>query len=211
MFAAERDQPPTGPEIEQRSHAIIDRRLARCAWPDAATRSVVRRVIHANADFSFAESLRIHPEAVSRGVAALRAGSPVICDVQMVRQGITKCGPQALCAIREPAVAELAKANGTTRSAAAMEHFRDRLDGAVVAVGNAPTALWKLIAMAHEENGPRPALVVGMPVGFVGALESKLALTRSDLCYITNVSPRGGSPAAAAVMNALGLLASSSE
>lgn len=207
LFADNRDQPATGPEIERRSHAIIDKRLARSVWTDDASRAIVRRVVHATADVSFAASMRIHPEAIARGTRALQEGRPVICDVGMVRRGITRYTGETLCAIQEATVAESARANGTTRAAAAMEFLRERLDGAVVAVGNAPTALWKLMAMAKEQGAPSPALVIGLPVGFVGALESKMALTRSDLCYITNVSPRGGSPAAAAAMNALSILA----
>jgi precorrin-8X/cobalt-precorrin-8 methylmutase len=206
-FAMDRRQPSTGLEIERRSHTIIDSCLTRSRWAEHPARSIVRRVIHSTADVSFADHMRIHPEAVSQGVAALRAGKPVICDVRMVMQGITRYGGEKLCAVHDPAVAELARSRHTTRSAAAMEFLRDSLDGAVVAVGNAPTALWQLIADSRTEGAPRPAVVVGMPVGFVGALEAKMALVESDLVYITNISPRGGSPVAAAAVNALSLIA----
>ncbi|MHB8767195.1 MAG: precorrin-8X methylmutase [Deferrisomatales bacterium] len=197
--------PETGPEIEALSHRIIDRRLARAGLPPGEA-AVVRRVVHATADFSFAETLWFHPEAVARGVEALRAKAPVVCDVQMLAHGVTRAASEVLCAIGDPDVAEAARRHGTTRAAAAMAKLAPRLEGAVVAVGNAPTALWKLMEMARR-GGPRPALIVGLPVGFVGARESKLALIASGLVSIANTSPRGGSPVAAAAVNALALLA----
>lgn len=205
FFDAGKSLPVTGEGIEKLSHTIIDRRLAQEGLAPGE-HAVYRRIIHSTADFSFIESVRIHPEAVQRGVAALRAGRPVICDVNMLKAGITKTAGEVLCAISDPAVVKLAQAQGSTRATAAMEFLAERLDGAIVAVGNAPTALWKLMEMARN-HGPRPALVVGLPVGFVGAHESKAALAASDLVYITNLSPRGGSPAAAAAVNALALLA----
>ena len=123
----------------------------------------------------------------------------------MLQAGMTKIRSEILCAIDRPEVAALARAKGCTRAAAAMELLAPQLDGAIVAIGNAPTALWKVMELARS-GGPRPALVVGLPVGFVGARESKLALLESDLCYITNTSPRGGSPVAAAAVNALATL-----
>ena len=137
--------------------------------------------------------MRIHPQAVERGRAALAAGKPILCDVKMLQAGMTKVRGEILCAIDRPEVAALARTKGCTRAAAAMELLAPHLEGAIVAIGNAPTALWKVMEMARS-GGPRPALVVGLPVGFVGARESKLALWESDLCSITNISPRGGSP-----------------
>lgn len=200
--------PTRGEAIERRSHEIIDRQLdglGRFAGIDPAHRAIIRRVIHATADFSFAGSMRIHPQAVRAGLAAMDAGKPIICDVNMLACGVTRTRCEVLCAIGAPAVAERANQRGITRAAAAMEVLADRIEGAVVAVGNAPTALWKIMELAAA-GGPRPALVVGLPVGFVGARESKLALIESGLCYITNTSPRGGSPVAAAAVNALALL-----
>jgi precorrin-8X/cobalt-precorrin-8 methylmutase len=211
LFAGERDQPSTGAEIEKRSHAIIDRRLDSEPGLDTGTRAVMRRIIHAGADFSFATSLRFHPRAIERAVAALRQRRPVICDVHMVRQGFTKYDGPVLCAIDAGPVAAAAQTQGTTRAAAAIERLQAQLEGAIVAVGNAPTALWKVMELAQRPGGPQPAVVIGLPVGFVGALESKLALARSGLCYITNLSPRGGSPTAAAALNALALLAATSD
>jgi precorrin-8X/cobalt-precorrin-8 methylmutase len=197
--------PEDGPGIERRSHEIIDRQLGPDDGQAAAHRAILRRIIHATADFSYARSLRIHPDAVGRALAAMEAGKPIICDVRMLQAGITRSRAEVLCAVGEARTAELAARTGQTRSAAAMEILADRLDGAIVAVGNAPTALLKVMQM-HASGGPTPALVVGLPVGFVGALESKTALMGSGLCYITNASPRGGSPVAAAAINALALL-----
>ena len=191
--------------IERRSYEIIDRQLGEGGPADPAARQIIRRVVHATADISFARTLRIHPEAVERGRAALAANKPVICDVRMLQAGVTKIRGDVLCAIDQTEVAAVAKAKSCTRAAAAMELLAPKWDGAIVAIGNAPTALWKVIELARN-GGPRPAVVVGLPVGFVGARESKLALLESDLCYITNTSPRGGSPVAAAAVNALAML-----
>jgi len=191
--------------IERRSYEIIDRQLGDWGSTDPDARRSIRRVVHATADISFARTLRIHPQAVERGRAALAAGKPIICDVKMLQVGMTKIRGEILCAIGRPEAATLAQAQGGTRAAAAMELLAPQLEGAIVAIGNAPTALWKIMELARQ-GGPRPALVVGLPVGLVGARESKQALLESDLCYITNVGPRGGSPVAAAAVNALAML-----
>ena len=196
--------PTEGLAIEQRSYEIIERQIGSSLPADPVERAVVRRVTHATADLSFARSLRFHPRAGSAGLAALAAGKPVICDVKMLQAGITRHRGETLCAIGDPDVIRLAQERKCTRATAAMEKLSDKFDGAVVAVGNAPTALWKIMDMA-KQGGPKPALVVGVPVGFVGALESKLALVESGLTYIANLSPRGGSPVAAAVVNALAI------
>jgi precorrin-8X/cobalt-precorrin-8 methylmutase len=195
-------QPVAPDDIEQRSFQIIDAQLGPVLPIDPTAAAIVRRVVHATADISFARSMRIHPEAASRGKAALATGRPIVCDVRMLVAGITRVRNEVLCAIDNPQVAQLAKEAKSTRAAAAMEFLADRLDGAIIAIGNAPTALWKILEIV-KRGGPRPALVVGLPVGFVGAAESKQALLESDLCYITNVGPRGGSPVAAAALNAI--------
>ncbi len=197
--------PTDGKSIERKSFQIIDAQLGG-KISDLAAKAVVRRVIHATADFSFSRTLRIHPKAIERGVAAIRGGKPIICDVKMLQAGITRVGGEVLCGISDEDVKRIALAKGCTRAAAAMEKFAERLEGSIVAVGNAPTALWALLDMVRR-GGPRPTLVVGLPVGFVGARESKLALMESDLCYISNVGYRGGSPVAAAAVNALAGLA----
>ena len=196
--------PTEGLAIEQRSYEIIESQIGSSLPADQVERAVVRRVTHATADFSFARSLRFHPRAVSDGLAALAAGKPVICDVRMLQAGVTRHRGETLCAIGDAEVVRLARERKCTRAAAAMERLSDRFDGAVVAVGNAPTALWKIMEIA-KQGGPKPALVVGVPVGFVGALDSKVALMESGLTYIVNLSPRGGSPVAAAVVNALAI------
>lgn len=197
--------PVLGADIEARSHAIIDELLAGTD-AGAAASPIARRIVHATADVSFAESLRIHPDALLRGMEAIRAGRPILCDVRMVQMGITRTPCEVLCEIGRDEVVASARAGQSTRAAAAMEWLADRMDGAIVAIGNAPTALWKVLELA-ETGRAVPAVVVGLPVGFVGAAESKQALLESDLCYVTNVGPRGGSPVAAAAVNALAILA----
>ena len=203
-YADPTEPPGDAAGIERRSFEIIDRQLA--GWPpaDEGARSVIRRVVHATADVSFARTLRIHPEAVSRGRAALAERRLIVCDVKMLQAGITRTQSEVLSTIDWDEAALRAKQRSMTRAAAAMEIVGPRLEGSIVAVGNAPTALVKVIELART-GGPRPALVVGLPVGLVGARESKLALMASDLCYITNTTSRGGSPVAAAVINALAL------
>ena len=193
--------PATGPEIAELSNAIIDRRL-ESENIDEDAKIVIRRIIHSTADFSFAQSVRIHPDAIAAGIEALESGKLIICDVNMVKAGVTAITGDAICRIKDPEIIEMAKANGTTRAAAAIESLTDQLEGSIVVIGNAPTALFKVMEIAAN-GGPKPALVIGLPVGFVGARESKLALIESGLCYITNTTFRGGSPVAAAAMNAV--------
>jgi precorrin-8X/cobalt-precorrin-8 methylmutase len=153
-------------------------------------------------DLAFSSSV------VADARAALRAGAPVLCDVSMVASGVTRgrlpADNEVLCTLSDPSVPALAAKLGTTRSAAAMELWRERLDGAVVAVGNAPTALFRLLEMI-EAGAPRPAAVIGVPVGFVGAAESKEALAAhpSGLEYLVVRGRRGGSAMAAAAINAI--------
>jgi precorrin-8X/cobalt-precorrin-8 methylmutase len=205
LVADEASLPTDGRAIEERSYQIIARQLQGREVADPAAGQIIRRIIHATADVSFARTLAIDAHAVERGQAALAAGKPILCDVRMVQAGITKTRNEVACLIDDEEVRAMARQNGITRAAAAMEKFVPRLEGAIVAVGNAPTALWRVMEIARR-GGPRPALVVGIPVGFVGARESKLALIRSGLCYITNTSARGGSPVVAAAVNALAML-----
>jgi precorrin-8X/cobalt-precorrin-8 methylmutase len=204
-LAARQDLPAEGGAIETRSYQLIDRQLADWGGADPTARQVLRRVVHATADIGFARTLRIHPQAVERGRAALQSRRPIVCDVRMLQAGMTRVPCEVLCAIDREEIAVRARASGSTRAAAAMELLAPHWDGGIVAIGNAPTALWKVLELARQ-GGPRPALVVGLPVGFVGAREAKAALAASDLCYITNVGPRGGSPVAAAAVNALAAL-----
>jgi precorrin-8X/cobalt-precorrin-8 methylmutase len=190
--------------IEAESHRILSQRVDLSHLPrDVAV--VVARVVHATADLDFAHSLVLDQEAVAAGVAALRARAPVMADVEMVRAGIT--GAPALCYL-DAVTAE--QAAPLTRSAAAMGMAAARHpEGAVVVVGCAPTALAQVVRLAAQGR-LRPALVVGLPVGFVGAAEAKEELRASRLPSISNVGEKGGSGAAAAVVNALARLAATS-
>ena len=177
--------------IEQESFAILRRRvdLSHLA---PLSRAVVERVVHASADLSYVDDLVTDEAALVRGQAALAAGAPVVADVQMVAAGITR--RTAVCRL-----ADARSSDGLTRSAAAVRlAFTQVGPGAVWVVGCAPTALFELLALEVD-----PALVVGLPVGFVGAAESKLALRESGLPAVSNVSEKGGSAVAAAALNAL--------
>lgn len=191
--------------IEQESYAILRARLAEQypsaqAWPPLA-RAILERVVHASADLEYATDLVLPDEAVlAEAAAALRAGAPIVADVAMVAAGIT--ARSAVCRISDPRAAQLAGAAGITRSAAALRlAAAEAGPGAVYVIGCAPTALFELIEHAGEFE---PRLVIGLPVGFVGAVESKAALReRADLPSVSNVSGKGGSAVAAAAVNAL--------
>jgi len=173
-------------------------------------RTVVVRVVHATGDPSLAAQLVFSPAAATRGIAALQAQASVFCDVNMVRAGLApslrRLGIEPRCLVEAPETVALAAAEGITRGAAAMRVARPELDGAIVVVGNAPTALAEIVRLGRED-GARPALVVGVPVGFVAAAESKAVLAESDLPYVTLPGLRGGSPIAVAIVNALARLA----
>jgi precorrin-8X/cobalt-precorrin-8 methylmutase len=201
-------------EIELRSMAIIDGLLPDGPWT-AGERAVVKRLVHTSGDPSLATAVRFQRGAVDAGVEALRAGVSVFTDTHMVRIGVNAGRVRALggdveCLIADDDVAAEAARTGRTRAACAMRTLGARLDGAVVALGNAPTALREVLALAVE-GVARPALVIGMPVGFVDAAESKQALVQSDLTSITIEGTRGGSPLAAATVNALLRLVESAE
>jgi precorrin-8X/cobalt-precorrin-8 methylmutase len=196
-------------DIEKRSFDIIDEKLLQKGYAHGEY-LIVRRIVHATADFEFADLMRLHPDAVEKGVAAIRAGKPVICDARMLQAGLTRLAGRVLCAIDDDDVRQTAKSTGMTRAATAMEKLSPHFDGAIIGIGNAPTALFKVMELIKTQ-GVKPALIVGIPVGFVGAAESKEALLESGLCYITNVGPRGGSPIVASAVNALTLLAESNE
>jgi precorrin-8X/cobalt-precorrin-8 methylmutase len=196
---------PAGQRIEDESFTIIEREVG--PHPHRGTDwIVVRRVVHATADLEFARTLELHPRAVEAGVAALRAGAPVLGDSRMVAAGLPRLGIR--CFIGDPDVDAAARAGGTTRAVEAMRKAArlGLLRGAVVAVGNAPTALAEVQRLVEEE-GERPALVVGVPVGFVGAAESKEAARRLSVPWIVARGRKGGSAAAVAILNALAILA----
>ena len=175
-------------------------RFPQAAARPPLARAVLERVVHASADLEYAEDLVLPEEPVlEKAVAALQEGAPVVADVAMVAAGITT--RQALCRITDPRAAELSKVAGITRSAAALRLAAEEAGpGAVYVVGCAPTALFELIEQAETY---RPLLVLGLPVGFVGAVESKQALRESGLPAVSNVSGKGGSAVAAAALNAL--------
>ncbi len=200
-----------GARIAARSFEIVRRELARrglCASPPLD--AVVERVVHSTADFEYAALMRASPGAVEAGVAALRQGSPVVADVNMVRVGINArqvaaLGGKVVCFVSAPGVEELARREGITRSAAGIRRAAELglVDGGLVVVGNAPTALEEVIRLVQDE-GCRPALIVGVPVGFVGAAESKAALAALETVpWITVEGVKGGSAVAVAVVNAL--------
>jgi precorrin-8X/cobalt-precorrin-8 methylmutase len=182
--------------IEAESYTIL-RSLVDTRGLLPYTRAVTERVIHASADLEYAADLVCDEDALRAGAEALAAGAPLVVDARMVAAGVT--GYDALCLVTEAETAALADRAGLTRSAAAFHLAFERVGpGAVWAVGNAPTALFALLAGDYA-----PALVVGLPVGFVGAVESKAALRASSLPAVSNVSAKGGSAVAAATVNAL--------
>lgn len=197
-------------DIERTSLSIITAELeALGLTPPPEQAAVVKRVIHTTADFDYAKNLRFTPDAVARATQALRGGV-IVTDTNMALAGITKPGlarldAQALCYMADPAVAETARQAGTTRAVAAMHRAAAEHPGAVLAVGNAPTAL--LTIADQIEAGLRPALVIGVPVGFVNVVESKQRLLEvclsHDVPAIVALGRKGGSNVAAAICNAL--------
>ncbi len=204
-------QPRLPKEIELESFRRIDAAVGAHVFPPEIW-SVVRRMIHTTADLDYLQAVRVHPRAVAAGVEALRRGRPVGTDTRMLLAGIStgrldRLGVEAFCLMDDPEVAGEAARRGTTRAAVAMERALPRLAGGIVAIGNAPTALRRLLELLAA-GSPPPALVVGLPVGFVNAAESKEALTRQNYCpYITALGPKGGSAVAAGALNALALMA----
>ncbi len=194
-------------EIENKSMEIIAPYLKELYLDEEETR-VYSRIIHAAGDVEYAPLIRIHPQAIAAMQQALTAGCNIYTDVEMVRTGINKrklaqFGGEVKCLIADAAVAAMAREHKITRSMAAMRTFGHAMDGAVVAIGNAPTALYEVLRLAAEE-GVRPAAIIGIPVGFVGAADSKVQLAANrDIPYITVAGTKGGSPIAAAAVNAI--------
>jgi precorrin-8X/cobalt-precorrin-8 methylmutase len=196
-----------GATIYRRSFAII-RAEARLGRFDAGDEKVAVRIIHASGMVDVADDIVFTSGFSAAAGAALRAGAPVFCDAQMVAHGITRARLPAanavVCTLSDPRVPALASALGTTRTAAAVELWRERLAGSVVVIGNAPTALFRLLEILQEPGVTPPAAVIGIPVGFVGAAESKEALVESGLVPSVIVrGRRGGSAMAAAALNAV--------
>ncbi len=193
--------------IENRSMEIIRPYLEKLNLSEPE-RLVYSRMIHAAGDPDYANHVALHPQAIADALAAIERGASIYCDVEMVRTGINrrqlaKFGGSVHCLIGDEAVAREAKQLGITRSMVAMRTFGRQLDGNIVAIGNAPTALFEVLRLMKEE-GVRPACIIGIPVGFVGAAESKEALIAESLVpYITVRGNKGGSPIAASVVNAI--------
>jgi len=196
--------------IESESFGIIEKYFGGKNIP-SATRDIVRRVIHATADFNYLPGLVFHPKAVKAGIRAINAGKPIIVDVNMVKAGVNKnisaeFGVKVICSVDDKGVIRHSSRLGATRTALAMRRSAKLMDGAIVAVGNAPTALFEICDLV-ESDLAKPALIIGVPVGFVGAVESKKKLRTLTVPYITNRSRRGGSAVAVAITNALLILA----
>ena len=194
-----------GAEIYRRSFAIIRAEADLGRFPDDVARVVVR-MIHACGMTDLPADVGYSDGVVRAARAALLGGAPVLCDAQMVASGITRrrlpAGNDVVCTLDDPAVPGLAKRLGTTRSAAALDLWGPRLSGAVVAIGNAPTALFRLLELVADGAG-KPAAVLGIPVGFVGAAESKQALASSGLEYLAVHGRRVGSAVTVAAVNAV--------
>ncbi len=206
-------------EIEAESFRIIERELGQHDFkPDSF--AIVRRVIHATGDFSFANSLMLHPQAISSGIDAIMRGKDILVDVNMAAAGINKkhlekWGGRVICGVSDPETAMLAAQKGMTRSEAAIERLLAENIG-IVAIGNAPTALLKLMELmegfsVNQTAGSIPSLVIGVPVGFVNAAESKDILVTRAYPFITCLGRKGGTPVAVAIINALLKLAETAE
>ena len=197
-----------GQSIEDKSMEIIEQELGTHHYsPDEWT--IVKRVIHSTADFDFAKSNKIifHAQAIESGINALKNGCNIVVDVNGVigllnKDNLGKFGNKTICSISDPQVVDEAKRLNKTRAQTAMRIGAKDIDGGVVAIGNAPTALQEIIQMARE-GVTKPALVIGIPVGFVCAAESKEELASTQIPHITNIGRKGGSPCASAILNAL--------
>ena len=201
-------QTEKGQSIEDESMLIIEKEIgnhdyAELEWP------IVRRVIHATADFDFADKNKIifHKNAIQSGLDALKNGKSIVVDVNGVLGGFNKKNPtdfgnKLICNISAPEIMAEAKKLGKTRAETSMRMAADEINGGIVVIGNAPTALLEVIKMVRE-NKVTPALVVGVPVGFVSSAESKEELATLDVPFITNIGRKGGSPCASSIVNAL--------
>ena len=194
-----------GAEIYRRSFATIRAEADLTRFPADVSRVVVR-MIHACGMVDLAADVAYSPDVIVKAQAALQAGAPILCDAQMVAIGITRtrlpAGNEVICTLSDPAVVQIARRIGNTRSAAAIDLWLDRLDGSVVAIGNAPTTLFRLLDLIAD-GAPRPAAIIGVPVGFIGAAESKQALAATSLEHLVVHGRRGGSAMAVAAVNAI--------
>ncbi|GGH66923.1 precorrin-8X/cobalt-precorrin-8 methylmutase [Paenibacillus sp. JGP012] len=197
-------------EIEGKSFEMITEELGEHPFTEEQY-PVVQRVIHASADFELGRSMVFHPDAIQAGIAALRAGQSVIADVQMIQAGVSKdrirgFGGDVHVHISDPDVMEEAKRLNTTRAIISTRKATQMYEGGIYAIGNAPTALLELIRLVKEGEA-KPGLIIGMPVGFVSAAESKDELRKLDIPFITNIGRKGGSTIVVAALNAISLMA----
>ncbi|MGQ3481866.1 precorrin-8X methylmutase [Paenibacillus sp. TY11] len=197
-------------EIEGKSFEMITEELGEHPFT-AEQYPVVQRVIHASADFELGRSMVFHPKAIEAGIAAIRAGQQVVADVQMIQAGLSKdrirqFGGDVHVYISDPDVMEEAKRLNTTRAIISMRKAIQAGEGGIYAIGNAPTALLEMIRLV-KEGAAKPGLVIGMPVGFVSAAESKDELRKLDIPFITNIGRKGGSTIVVAALNAISLMA----
>ena len=193
-------------EIEAESFRLIRQELGPHHFTDPHFK-IVQRVIHATGDFSFADTLRVHPEAISRAMEVIRAGKNILTDVNMTAAGIStnilaRFGGTVHCLVADRAVAELARQRGKTRSETAIEQGLGP-DVGIVVIGNAPTALLKTMHCIADTAPEQRPLLIGVPVGFVNAAESKALLAEQEYPFITSLGRKGGSPVGAAIVNAL--------
>ncbi len=200
-------------DIETLSFKIIDEEAGRHNF-DEKEWSIVRRMIHTSADYEYMKSILIHKEAIKTGIDAIRSGKNIITDTNMARSGIRKksiqnFGGETICLVEDPDVVAASKANESTRSKEAVDLSVDKMEGGIYVVGNAPTALLRLIELIND-NKAKPALILGFPVGFVNAAESKALLAEQNYPHITNIGRKGGSNIAASVVNALIIIAMAS-
>jgi precorrin-8X/cobalt-precorrin-8 methylmutase len=197
-------------EIENLSFKIIDQEAGEHHFSSQEW-SIVRRMIHTSADFDYLTTVRFHQDAVFSGISALKNGKAIITDTKMVAAGINKkrlseFGSEVTCLIDDPDVVNASSKSKKTRAHEAVEAAINMMDGGIYVIGNAPTALMHLIDLVESKKAS-PALIIGLPVGFVNAFESKKALSTLDFPYITNADRKGGSNIAASVVNALAILA----
>ncbi|WP_391557608.1 precorrin-8X methylmutase [Robertmurraya sp.] len=197
-------------EIEGISFQMIDDEVGEHNYTPEQYR-VVQRVIHASADFELGKSLLFHPKAMEAGIQAIRSGKKVVADVQMVQSGVNKTriekfGGEVNVYISDPDVMKEAKRLNTTRAIIATRKAIKEAEGGIFAIGNAPTALLELIRLIKEEDA-KPGLIIGLPVGFVSAAESKEELAKLDVPFITNIGRKGGSTVTVAALNAISILA----
>ncbi len=197
-------------QIEQSSFNIIDQEAGSHNFTPEQW-SIIRRMIHTTADFEYQQMVRIHTAAISAGIGAIKAGKTIVTDTNMARVGIRKkdlepFGVSVKCFIQDSAVQEIARKNDSTRAEAAVDAAVTEMNCGIYVVGNAPTALMRLIELVANKQA-QPALIIGLPVGFVNAAESKAALVELDYPHISNIGRKGGSNVAASVVNALAKLA----